>query len=53
MSVTTSHQSLEEVIAATPDGEYIRKCPQRGACSDICPFGFAMDYPPRSLIAAL
>jgi multidrug efflux pump subunit AcrA (membrane-fusion protein) len=53
MSVTTSHQSLEEVIAATPDGEYIRKCPQCGAGSGICPFGFAMDYPPRSLIAAL
>ncbi len=53
MSVTTSHQSLEEVIATTPDGEYIRKCPQGVACSAICPFGFAMDYPPRSLIAAL
>jgi Fe-S oxidoreductase len=53
MSSTASREFLEKVIAATPDGEHIRKCLQCGTCSGICPYGFAMDYPPRSLIAAL
>jgi Fe-S oxidoreductase len=53
MSKTASREFLEKVIAATPDGEHIRKCLQCGTCSGICPYGFAMDYPPRSLIAAL
>jgi len=53
MSEATSYEFLEKVIAATPDGAYIRKCLQCGTCSGICPYGFAMDYPPRALIAAL
>ncbi len=53
MSVMTSYEFLDKVIRATPDGEYIRKCLQCGTCSGICPYGFAMDHPPRSLIAAL
>ncbi len=53
MSVSTSYEFLEKVIQATPDGEYIRKCLQCGTCGGICPYGFAMDYTPRSLIAAL
>lgn len=53
MSVATSYEFLEKVISATPDGEHIRKCLQCGTCSGICPFGFAMEHPPRSLIAAL
>jgi len=53
MSRLTSFEFLEKVIAATPDGEHIRKCLQCGTCSGVCPYGFAMDYPPRSLIAAL
>lgn len=53
MSEATSYEFLDKVIAATPDGAYIRKCLQCGTCSGICPYGFAMDYPPRSLIAAL
>lgn len=53
MSTATSHEFLEKVIQATPDGEHIRKCLQCGTCSGVCPYGFAMDYPPRSLIAAL
>jgi Fe-S oxidoreductase len=53
MSNTASREFLEKVISATPDGEHIRKCLQCGTCSGICPYGFAMDYPPRSLIAAL
>lgn len=53
MSVATSYEFLEKVISATPDGEHIRKCLQCGTCSGICPYGFAMEHPPRSLIAAL
>jgi len=53
MSTATSFEFLDKVIKATPDGGYIRKCLQCGTCSGICPYGFAMDHPPRSLIAAL
>jgi len=53
MSVATSYEFLEKVIGATPDGEHIRKCLQCGTCSGVCPYGFAMEFPPRSLIAAL
>ena len=53
MSVASSYEFLDKVIHATPDGAYIRKCLQCGTCSGICPYGFAMDHPPRSLIAAL
>jgi len=53
MSVATSYEFLDKVISATPDGEKIRKCLQCGTCGGICPYGFAMDYTPRALIAAL
>jgi len=53
MSTANAYEFLDEVIKATPDGAKIRKCLQCGACSGICPYGFAMEYPPRSLIAAL
>ena len=53
MSVVTSHEFLDKVIKATTDGAEIRKCLQCGTCSGVCPYGFAMEYPPRSLIAAL
>lgn len=53
MSVATSFEFLDKVIKATPDGEHIRKCLQCGTCSSICPYGYAMDYPPHALIAAL
>lgn len=53
MSVATSYEFLDKVIGATSDGKLIHKCLQCGTCSGICPYGFAMDYPPRSLIAAL
>lgn len=53
MSVATSHEFLDKVIHATPDGAKIRKCLQCGNCGGICPYGFAMDFTPRALIAAL
>jgi len=53
MAAPTPHEFLEKVIHATADGTHIRRCLQCGTCSGVCPHGFAMDYPPRSLIAAL
>jgi Fe-S oxidoreductase len=49
MSSETFFTSLYEV----PDGERIRACLQCGSCSGVCPYGFAMNYPPRAIIAAL
>ena len=42
-----------KVLEAVPQGERVRLWLQCGACSGICPNGFAMNYPPRSIIAAL
>ncbi len=43
---------LEDVMAI-PDGEKINGCIQCGTCSASCPTGYAMDYAPRQIIAAL
>jgi Fe-S oxidoreductase len=43
----------DQVLEAVPNGERLNLCLQCGMCSGICPYGFAMDYPPRSLIAGL
>lgn len=59
MRITAVSQdvSLSETFYARlyeiPTGERIRTCLQCGSCSGVCPYGFAMDYPPRSIIAAL
>ncbi len=39
--------------SAIPHAERLRLCLQCGTCSGICPYGFAMDFPPQSLIAQL
>ena len=53
-STTTSERTLyNEILEATPHGERLNLCLQCGMCSGICPYGFAMEFPPRSLIAAL
>lgn len=36
-----------------PQGDRIRACIQCGMCSSVCPHGYAMDYGPRKMIAAL
>jgi len=36
-----------------PDGHKIRDCIQCGMCVGICPHGYAMEYGPRRIIAAL
>ncbi len=52
-AIDPSTELLEKLIAEVPDGERIRLCLQCGSCSGICPFGFAMDFPPRSIVAAM
>jgi Fe-S oxidoreductase len=44
---------LEEVMAAAPDGERIRRCLQCGTCSGVCPYGYIMDFPPSRMITSL
>ena len=50
---TTERSLYQEVQRAVPHGDRLKLCLQCGMCSGICPYGFAMDYAPRSLIAAL
>ncbi len=49
----TSEAFLQQATDAAPDGERIRACLQCGACSGVCPYGFAMDYPPHLLVAEM
>ena len=59
MAVTAAPQSpsfSDEFYASLfriSDGERIRACLQCGMCSGVCPLGFAMDYPPGKMVAAL
>lgn len=55
MTTTTAVERpfYDRVLEAVPGGEKLKLCLQCGMCSGICPFGFAMDFPPQSLIAAL
>lgn len=48
-----SSEAIYTGIYEVAGGERIRTCLQCGTCSGICPFGFAMEYPPHSIIAAL
>ena len=43
------YASLSEI----EDGELLKTCLQCGTCSGVCPFGYLMEYPPGSMIAAL
>lgn len=44
---------MDRIADEHPDGDRLRRCLQCGSCSGICPLGFAMEYPPHRLIAAL
>ena len=50
-------RSLSESFSASlydmPDGERIRSCLQCGMCGGVCPFGYAMEFPPNKMIATL
>lgn len=48
-----STEFMEQIIETVPDGSRIKLCLQCGACSGACPFGFAMEHPPHSIIAAM
>ncbi len=50
---TSFSEAFRTSLYEVTDGERIRTCLQCGTCSGVCPYGFAMDYPPRSIIAAL
>ena len=52
-SVIEERSFYDKVLTTTPDGERLKLCLQCGSCSGICPFGYAMDYPPHRLIAML
>lgn len=40
-------------LSETPDGQLILNCIQCGLCTGACPHGYAMDYPPRKMLAAI
>jgi Fe-S oxidoreductase len=46
-------QAFFDRIAAVAEGEKLKACIQCGICSGSCPLGYAMQYPPRRLIASL
>jgi Fe-S oxidoreductase len=59
MTTTTvsPHPSFSESFFSSlyelTDGERIRTCLQCGMCGGVCPFGYAMEFPPNKMIATL
>ena len=57
MAVSGTQNSLpftaefKESLFKIPEGENIQACLQCACCSGVCPFGFAMDFPPGRMIA--
>ena len=43
--------SFKESLLKIPEGDRIQSCLQCACCSGVCPFGFAMDFPPGRMIA--
>lgn len=50
---TVEPSALEKFMAATPEGEALKRCLQCGSCSGICPFGYVMTHPPSKIVAVL
>jgi Fe-S oxidoreductase len=42
---------FKESLLKIPDGDHIQSCLQCACCSGVCPFGFAMEFPPGRMIA--
>lgn len=42
---------FKDSLFEVQDGENIQACLQCASCSGVCPFGFAMDFPPGRMIA--
>jgi Fe-S oxidoreductase len=40
-------------LSESPEGQKILNCIQCGLCTGACPHGYAMEYPPRKMLAAL
>ncbi|MBM3320798.1 MAG: (Fe-S)-binding protein [Candidatus Eisenbacteria bacterium] len=53
IQVESADQFLKQVSGSVAEGERIRLCLQCGSCSGVCPFGFAMEFPPQAIIASL
>ena len=57
LNETSSQRTFSESFTASlcelPDGERIKSCLQCGMCGGVCPFGYAMEYPPNKMIATL
>ncbi len=49
---SVSDQFIES-LQGLEDGERVRACLQCGMCSGVCPYGYAMEFPPSRMIAAL
>ncbi len=42
---------FKDSLLQVPEGDRIQSCLQCACCSGVCPFGFAMDFPPGRMIA--
>ncbi len=49
----TAEELFIRHLSETPDGRLILNCIQCGLCTGTCPHGYAMDFPPRKMLAAL
>ena len=49
----TLSDSFFKSLYELQDGERIRTCLQCGMCGGVCPFGYAMEFPPNKMIATL
>ena len=49
----TRSQAFLKRLEGLPNGEKVRDCIQCGMCVGVCPHGYAMEYAPRRIIAAL
>jgi quinone-modifying oxidoreductase, subunit QmoC len=49
---STKRDFIDE-LKGVPGGERIRDCIQCGVCSGSCPVSYAMDLPPRQIIASI
>ncbi len=49
----TVSQAFINRLEKLPDGIKVRDCIQCGMCAGVCPHGYAMEYTPRRIIAAM
>ncbi len=49
----TAEELFIRHVSEMPEGQLILNCIQCGICTGACPHGYAMDFPPRRMLAAL